>query len=567
MPGYELGIDRNDSKSIKSLKTLLLHCLVNESKGEILPVERLFITEKCGLSDQIPQRQLVDLYLDCGCHDKAVEIYKKIRHYRKLGDLAWAQGNLGKAKEYYSYPEDRHGDVFRQGPDLDRLIKLAFIERKWQKVIELIENSNIMRGIDVGQIVISGTQTSMKPYLDMLAISLSKLGKNEKNFPYELIKKFFRISKDDWSKFVRTSANKSDVEVLKFQQKFVPRVTKIIFNSFETAISIGNTSRANDILDFLINADVYLYQAKKLVRSYIENGDDNLLISFFEIITRSGIDSLSQSSLLETIPHLDKDNRIPLERLARLYGGHPVMNKRYFGKLLDVKFNGGISICGSELLTAIFQRLASIDLVIKQKKLDERLDIHKLSASSDWAEMRLDEWSKGEGLEMINNVGTIWMEGKATLVKGPFDFTEVYPESPRNMNEWLELIDHCQKWLADRWEAEIGISPWVSESRLFELIKKAFKGKEVLRNDRPLWLAPQHLDIFIPELSLAIEYMGLQHYEPIDFFGGEKGLLQAIDRDKKKAEACRRARINLIYVRHDEDIVNRVKEIQDKFNY
>jgi len=133
------------------------------------------------------------------------------------------------------------------------------------------------------------------------------------------------------------------------------------------------------------------------------------------------------------------------------------------------------------------------------------------------------------------------------------------------MNEWLELIDHCQKWLADHWEAEIGISPWKSENRLFELVKKAFKGKEVLRNKRPLWLAPQHLDIFIPELLLAIEYMGLQHYEPVDIFGGEQSFKRCFERDKRKAEICIRARINLFYIRHDEEISERVAHIRDLF--
>jgi hypothetical protein len=418
MPGYALGVDRNDPQSIKSLKTCLLHDLVSQSKWEILPFERLFITEKCGLSDQIPKRHLVDLYMDCGCFDKAEEIFKEIHHYRKLGDLAWTRGNLLQANEYYSYSEDRTGDVFRQGADFDRLIKLAFVDGKWQIVIELIVKSNIMPGMDEGQIIIAGSQTSMKPYLDMLTISLSKLGQNEDNFSYKLIKKFFPISQQDWSNLVNTASSKSDAEILNNQQRCLPKVTKVTYNTFENAISQGNTSKANNILDFLNNAHTILSQAKAFVRSYLENGNEQQLMSFFEIISRPGIASLSQSCLLETMPYLRNESRFPLERLARLYGGHAVMNKRYFGKLLDVKFRGGIPISGSELLTALFQRLASLELVIQKKTLDKRLDNNKLSASSDWAEMRLDEWAKGEGLEMIANVRTIWTEGKATLVKG-----------------------------------------------------------------------------------------------------------------------------------------------------
>jgi hypothetical protein len=566
MPGYALGVARNDSQSIKSLKTCLLHNLVSESKWEILPFERLFIIEKCDLSDQIPQRHLVNLYMDCGCFDKAEEIFKEIRHYRKLGDLAWMQRNLPQAYEYYSYPEDSNGAVFRRGPDLDRLIKLAFFEGKWQLVIELIYKSDIMPGMDEGQIILSGSQTGMKPYLDMLAISLSKLEQNEKNFPYKLINKFFRISQEDWSNIFHTTANKSDAEIQKSQQICLPRFTKVPYNTFENALSRGNTSRANDILDFLNNAHILLTQAKDFVKSYLKSGDEQQLLSFFKIINQSGISSISQTCLLESMPYIeDENNHIPLERLARLYGGHPVMNKRYFGKLLDVKFKGEIPVSGSELLTAMFQRLASVDLVIQRITLDKRLNIDKLFASSDWAEMRLDEWAKGEGLKMIVDVRNIWKEGKASLVKGPFNPIKAYPESPRNMKEWLEVIDYCHKWLADHWENEIGISPWKSENRLFELVKKAFKDKEVLRNHRPLWLIPQHLDIFIPELSLAIEYMGLQHYEPVDIFGGEEGFKRCFERDKRKAEICSRANINLFYIRHDEEISERVAQISELF--
>jgi hypothetical protein len=119
--------------------------------------------------------------------------------------------------------------------------------------------------------------------------------------------------------------------------------------------------------------------------------------------------------------------------------------------------------------------------------------------------------------------------------------------------------------LEERWAKEIGISPWRSENQLFGMLKKAFSGYQVERHAQPIWLAPQHLDIFVPELSLAIEYMGQQHYAPLDFFGGSAGFAGTVARDKRKLEICRRAEIALEYVRYDEDMGKRVAEIKNAY--
>jgi len=42
-----------------------------------------------------------------------------------------------------------------------------------------------------------------------------------------------------------------------------------------------------------------------------------------------------------------------------------------------------------------------------------------------------------------------------------------------------------------------------------------------LSTRRSAWLAPQRLDIFVPALSLAIEYQGEQHFLPLDHLGGD----------------------------------------------
>jgi hypothetical protein len=59
------------------------------------------------------------------------------------------------------------------------------------------------------------------------------------------------------------------------------------------------------------------------------------------------------------------------------------------------------------------------------------------------------------------------------------------------------------------------------------------------------------LDIFLPELALAIEYQGQQHYQPVTAFGGEEGHARLRERDAEKRRLCRENGVNLVDVRYD----------------
>jgi len=64
------------------------------------------------------------------------------------------------------------------------------------------------------------------------------------------------------------------------------------------------------------------------------------------------------------------------------------------------------------------------------------------------------------------------------------------------------------------------------------------------------------LDFYLPEHNIAIECQGIQHFEPIGFFGGEKAFKEQTKRDKKKYELCKQHGINLKYIITEEDINN-----------
>jgi hypothetical protein len=242
------------------------------------------------------------------------------------------------------------------------------------------------------------------------------------------------------------------------------------------------------------------------------------------------------------------------------------MNKRYFGRLLELKFRLQLPLSAGDLLTGMFQKMSSIESSIKAVQGEEPrsiLDYPKLVSCHDWAEMRLSDWLAGkEGARKTEIIAQIWRRRTFKKVPGPFYSGTRDPTSPRDMTEWGDLLDEAFAWLGDRWKSEIGTSPWISENRLFQLLRRAFDHVEVLQHAQPIWLAPQHLDVFIPELCLAIEYMGEQHYRPVGFFGGEAGLRQTVERDRRKTILCKQLGVNLIHVRYDEDLSERVSQIR-----
>lgn len=96
-----------------------------------------------------------------------------------------------------------------------------------------------------------------------------------------------------------------------------------------------------------------------------------------------------------------------------------------------------------------------------------------------------------------------------------------------------------------RLTAEGVIRPkWKHELSLFQAVRQLFP--DTLYQYRPEWLGRQSLDLYIPSLQTAIEYQGIQHYLPIDFFGGDEALQQRQNLDQQKKDLCGQNGVKLI---------------------
>ena len=99
---------------------------------------------------------------------------------------------------------------------------------------------------------------------------------------------------------------------------------------------------------------------------------------------------------------------------------------------------------------------------------------------------------------------------------------------------------------------------WKSEELVYEYTKKLFNKHKVIYQHRPYFLHTQNgqmsYDVFVCGENIAIEYQGKQHFEPVEFFGGQKHFEEQTKRDEIKRNKSEENNIILIYVNYWEDI-------------
>jgi hypothetical protein len=136
----------------------------------------------------------------------------------------------------------------------------------------------------------------------------------------------------------------------------------------------------------------------------------------------------------------------------------------------------------------------------------------------------------------------------------PRHLTVTIPDSDEIRDHYAVMkrqSEKIQRLVEERLRHSLGFPPrtktGVSERLLYWIVASLFPKFEIRFHARPSFLQGLELDIFVPELHLAIEYQGEQHYEPFEHLGGDKHLRSVKKRDKKKAAACKSEGIELLY--------------------
>lgn len=103
---------------------------------------------------------------------------------------------------------------------------------------------------------------------------------------------------------------------------------------------------------------------------------------------------------------------------------------------------------------------------------------------------------------------------------------------------------------------------WISEVVLLRAIREAFPNQQVVHQARPGWLGKQSLDIYLPDVNIAIEYQGAQHSGPVSHFGGERAYERQHERDSRKRSVCLANGCHLIEVHPGYELGAVVAEVQ-----
>ena len=130
------------------------------------------------------------------------------------------------------------------------------------------------------------------------------------------------------------------------------------------------------------------------------------------------------------------------------------------------------------------------------------------------------------------------LQGQYTELKAPLH--EICKQSENQAREHLGL-------------PAIG-EGWISETELFKDIQRNFPQTEVVQHGKPHFLGRQHYDIWMPQWRVAVEFHGLQHFEAIEFFGGEEAFKRNIERDQRKIALSNENGVHLFVVTHGYDL-------------
>lgn len=105
---------------------------------------------------------------------------------------------------------------------------------------------------------------------------------------------------------------------------------------------------------------------------------------------------------------------------------------------------------------------------------------------------------------------------------------------------------------------ERSVSKWLNAHNISYLRQKTFnncKDKRVLP-----------FDFYLPAYDICIEYQGIQHYEPIEYFGGQKTFESQMLRDSIKREYCQNNNILLFEIPYYSDLDEELIKLYELIN-
>ena len=160
-----------------------------------------------------------------------------------------------------------------------------------------------------------------------------------------------------------------------------------------------------------------------------------------------------------------------------------------------------------------------------------------------------------------------WIKAADELHHHKYDYSKI---NYINANTKVCIIcpEHGEFWQKPASHMQGNGCPICNESVLEREIITFLKNENIKYEYRchPEWLGNLELDFYLPEYNVAIECQGLQHFEPIEHFGGIERFVKQIENDKLKMEKCNEQKVKLLYFSNlkKENIITNLNILKEK---
>lgn len=124
----------------------------------------------------------------------------------------------------------------------------------------------------------------------------------------------------------------------------------------------------------------------------------------------------------------------------------------------------------------------------------------------------------------------------------------IHGEFEQRILNHLYQKNGCPKCKESKGETQI--AEWLEANNIKYIRQYRFPD---CRNIKPL-----PFDFYLPEINMCIEYQGEQHFRPIKRFGGEEKFKTIVVRDEIKRNYCFNNSINLLNIKYNENIINKL---------
>ena len=160
-----------------------------------------------------------------------------------------------------------------------------------------------------------------------------------------------------------------------------------------------------------------------------------------------------------------------------------------------------------------------------------------------------------------------WIKAADELHNHKYDYSKINYVNAKT-KVCIICPEHGEFWQKPASHMQGNGCPICNESVLEREIITFLKNENIKYEYRchPEWLGNLELDFYLPEYNVAIECQGLQHFEPIEHFGGIERFVKQIENDKLKMEKCCEQKIKLLYFSNlkKENIITNLNVLKEK---